>query len=358
MKELLSNEEIDTLVELFRAEGEALKDQEVQTLRDVATGALDLGTVISPVDMLKPNRFTSDQLHAANRFFASTATSIAALVSDRLRIEASCDCVAVEQQRFGDWTEHNGQPGGAYVLSTEPFQLPIVMTVTSGFLHGAVDRILGGSGRVEGRVPELSEAAHSVASTLIEPIVERLAASLSELTPLSARIERRIASLSLAQTVGPNDVVLTLYFQVASDSVHGDVRVALPFPIAEAVVSRLALGRTPEYDASPGSAREAVARALSEGELDFRVALGTARLEVRDLLTLAVGDVVVLDRRVDDPADGVVETETRFQGRIGTRGRSRAFRVTRVMENSDGRNRSTDDARDGAGAGHPVRAGA
>ena len=78
MKELLSNEEIDTLVELFRAEGEALKDQEVQTLRDVATGALDLGTVISPVVMLKPRagvriRFVPDQCmvigSAMTRFF-------------------------------------------------------------------------------------------------------------------------------------------------------------------------------------------------------------------------------------------------------------------------------------------------
>lgn len=335
MKELLSNEEIDTLLELFRAEGAELQEEEVHDLKDAVQDVVhDVleggGQTVSPVDLLKPNRFTSDQHGAAERFFSSMATTLAATMIDRLRLDLVCDCVAVEQLRFGDWQQRCGAPSAIYVLSTSNYDVPLLLTMSAPLLHGSVDRILGGRGRAEEPLPAPTEAMHTVAQSFVEPLVERLDSSLRELMNTEVRIERRVGNQALAQIVGPNDVVLSVYLQVSGEELHGDLRLVLPFAQAEVLLSRLGHGRTPDYDAAPGSMRGTVTRSMRGVALDLAAVLGGADLALRDLLELGAGDVLPLRRRVGEPVEVLVQGHRKFLASPGCRGRARALRIEHV----------------------------
>ena len=74
---------------------------------------------------------------------------------------------------------------------------------------------------------------HSVAESFVGPLVERIWQSLGELAQFTGRPSRRLASQAMAQIVGPNDVVLSVYFQISGDTVNGDLRLVLPFALAE-----------------------------------------------------------------------------------------------------------------------------
>ncbi|MEO6593318.1 MAG: hypothetical protein ABIP94_01035, partial [Planctomycetota bacterium] len=104
MNEILSNEEIDTLLEMFRNEGGALEAKPA-----VAVAAIQMapvpGRVVSPVDLLKPNRLVREHLRGIERYFESAGKLLSATISDRLRLDTRCDCVAVEQMRFGSWLD-------------------------------------------------------------------------------------------------------------------------------------------------------------------------------------------------------------------------------------------------------------
>ncbi|MBK8977802.1 MAG: FliM/FliN family flagellar motor switch protein [Planctomycetes bacterium] len=332
MKELLSSEEIDTLLELFRAEsGSSLAERDVHELREVVDGVLQ-DAVVSPVDLLKPNRFTSDQIDAAERFFSTTATALAATMMDRLRLDLVCDCVAVEQLRFGDWQARSGAPAAIYVLATPPFDAPGLLTMSARLLHGSVDRILGGTGRVDEPLPQPTAAVNAVAESFVAPLVERLAVSFAEVVKMGCAVERRVGSQALAQIVGPNDVVLSAYLQVGGDQLNGDLRLVLPFAQAEALVSKLGHGRTPDYDAAPGSMRAVVAEAMRPVSVDVVALLGRAELSLRDLLDLQAGDVLAVDRRVGQPLEILVQGRRKFLCTPGRRGRARAVRVETVEQ--------------------------
>ncbi len=327
MKDLLSNEEIDTLLELFRAEGVGLAEKEVGELREAVSEVLEAGTAVSPVDLLKPNRFTRDQLDAVERFLSSTASGLAAQLAEKLRVDLICDCVGVEQQRFGDWQAHLGSVASIYVLTLPPFEVPALLTLSDALLHGAVDRILGGSGRLEDPLPPATDAVHSVAESFVGPLVERIWQSLGELAQFAGRPSRRLASQAMAQIVGPNDVVLSVYFQVSGESVNGDLRMVLPFALAEQLTGRLAHGRTPEYDAAPGAMREVVRAGVGEVVMEVGAVLGRTELSLRDLLALAPGDVLTTDRQVGEDLEITVEGVARLRGELGRRGRQRAVRI-------------------------------
>ena len=141
MNEILSNEEIDTLLDMFRSEGGALDDDgAVGAKSDMPIVAAD-NRVVSPIDLLKPNRLGREQLRGIERHFESAGKFLSATISDKLRTDIRCDCVAVEQQRFGAWLDAVPGPVAFYVLGMKPFQYPCLLTASTSLLYGAVDRM-------------------------------------------------------------------------------------------------------------------------------------------------------------------------------------------------------------------------
>ena len=164
MNEILSNEEIDTLLQMFRSEGAALEVEPQPRLPASLQMPVD-DRVVAPMDLLKPNRLGREELRGLERYFESAGKMLSATMSDKLRLDARCDCVAVEQLRFGTWLEQLPGPVAIYVLDMKPFRLPVLFTASTSMLYSAVDRILGGSGKINKVPKEFTVAEYTVAAT-------------------------------------------------------------------------------------------------------------------------------------------------------------------------------------------------
>jgi flagellar motor switch protein FliM len=323
VNEILSNEEIDTLLDMFRA---AAVDEEgagaaaVQVPRDDGVNA---------VDLLKPNRLAREQLRGLERFFESAAKMLSATISDKLRLDTRCDCVAVEQHRFGPWLEHLPGPSAIYVVKMEPFRLPVLFIASTSLLYGAVDRILGGSGRVTKVPKDFTQAEYTVADALVGPCLDRIVESLEDVVPLKWTIDNRVCSPSMAQILPSQDIVLSVYFQTSGEFLIGDLRLVLPFAAMEPYLERLGADGASRLE--PGSMRELVARSVRGVPLDLAVELGNARITLRQLLELQAGDVVALDTRLGTPAVVPVQGRPKFRGQVGRIGNRFALRIADVM---------------------------
>ena len=152
MNEILTNEEIDTLLDMFRSEGAALGPEPAKGPGPRAPIADPAGRVVSPIDLLKPNRLGREQMRGIERYFESAGKLLSATIGDKLRIETRCDCVAVEQLRFGSWLEQLPGPVAIYVVQMEPFRLPVLFTASTSLLYGdyAAQPALGYADRRQG----------------------------------------------------------------------------------------------------------------------------------------------------------------------------------------------------------------
>jgi flagellar motor switch protein FliM len=340
MSELLSNEEIETLLDMFRAEGVELDDKSVQDLSRVAAGLLEDDIVVNPVDLLKPNRVGRDVLSALERYLENGAKSIASCVSDRLRIDVSCDCVSVEQLRFGRWLEQITTPVAIYVLEMSPLPQPVLLSVTTGMLYGAVDRILGGTGQVQ-RVPlDFTAAEFIVADALVGPCLDCITTSIKDIVELRWEIKRRFCNVSMAQVMPGRDIVVAIHFQIGGEVLSGDLRLVLPLiPLEPHLVSIDRDGGT-GMRVKPGSMRDIVAEQLMEVRLGLSVQLGETRVPLRNLIGLAEGDVIALDTRVGDDLIAPVQGRPKLRGQVGVDGNRYAFRVVAVDEAKGPREKS------------------
>lgn len=330
MKELLSNEEIDSLMEMFRSDDSGLELAEVPGFaHEIVGDPMERDAVVSRVDLLQPNRLPREQMSGLERMFENSAKAVGRCMSDRLRYAMHCDCVAVEQLRFGTWLQLVGADVVVYVLEAPPLEAPLLLSVTTNLLHGSVDRILGGQGRIQDAPKDFSEAELAVADAFLEPIVGRLAASMAELLALDIRIAGRFRPAALPHVLLAQDVVLSAHLQTGGDLLLGDLRLVLPY-VALAPHLR-SFGRGGLAGSRPGGRRAELARAVQTVPIDFTVELGGGELSVGRLLDLRVGDVVPLRRGRGEPLIAPVAGVPKFSGRVGTRGRRLAFQVAGVI---------------------------
>lgn len=328
MNEILSNEEIDTLLQMFRAEG-AVEAEPRPGAKVASPVAATTGRVVSPVDLLKPNRLGREQLRGIERYFESAGKLLSATISDKLRIDARCDCVAVEQMRFDSWLQQLPGPASIYVVAMEPFRQPTLFTASTSLLYGAVDRILGGSGKVQKVPKDFTAAEHTVAEALVGPCLDRICEALAEVVKLKWTVQNRFCNPSMAQILPSQDVVLSVYFQVTGDFLIGDLRMVIPFIALEPLLERFC--RDSVSSLEPGALREKVSNTVREVPLDLAVELGSARIRLRQLLDLQPGDVIPLQARLGEPAIVPVMGRPKFTAHVGRIGNRMGVQVADVM---------------------------
>ncbi|HEX6811795.1 MAG TPA: FliM/FliN family flagellar motor switch protein [Planctomycetota bacterium] len=328
MNEILTNEEIDTLLEMFRSEGGIAEPQ--SAMASAPALAAHSGRVVRVVDLLKPNRLGREQLRGLERCFDSAAKLLSGTISDKLRLETRCDCVAVEQQRFGTWLDHLPGPVSIYVVRMSPFRLPVLFTASTSLLYGAVDRIFGGSGKVAKVPKDFTAAEHAVAEALIGPCLDRICESLKEVVKLKWKILNRFCNPAMAQVLPAQDVVVAAYFQAAGDLLMGDLRLVMPFESLEPLLDRF--GRDSVHRAEPGAMRKHVSASVREMPLDVAVQLGGQnQIRLSRLLDLQVGDVVPLSAREGELAIVPIMGAPKFTATVGRIGNRFGARVVDVM---------------------------
>lgn len=329
MNEILSNEEIDTLLDMFRTEGAALETEVSDPEPTMAPIEAPDGRVISHVDLLKPNRLGREQLRGIERYFESAGKLLSATISDKLRLDTRCDCVAVEQLRFSSWLEQLPGPVSIYVLEMEPFRQPCLLTVSTSLLYGAVDRILGGSGKVKAVPKDFTAAEHTVAEALVAPCLDRICEALSEVVELKWNIANRFCNPSMAQILPSQDVVMSIYFQATGDFLIGDLRLVIPFVALEPLLERF--GRDSVSQLEPGAMRQTMGETVNEMPVDLSVNLGASRIRLGQLLKLQTGDVIPLATRFGQPAVVPVMGKPKFTAHLGRIGNRLGARIADVM---------------------------
>lgn len=331
--EVLSNVEIEALLDMFRAEEAHIEQPSEEDFSRVAgADAEPRGPVISRVDLCKPNRLARDHIGALERCGESAARAIGATTSDKLRHDMVCDCVAVEQLRFGNWMSQLSGPVAIYVVRFPPLEQAALLSISTGLLYSAVDRILGGSGNVGNTNNELTAAEYTVADAFVGPALDHICRSLEGLGELSWEIEERFSNPSAAQILGMHEVVVSVYFQVTSELMMGDMRLVLPYAALEPRLGGLAKSRVGSFNLDPGQMRDSIEVAMREVEVDMAVQLGETEMSIRDLMSLGVGDVVPLDTSVGSLLTAPVQGVPKFLGSIGTRGRRLAYRVHSAID--------------------------
>jgi flagellar motor switch protein FliM len=122
--------------------------------------------------------------------------------------------------------------------------------------------------------------------------------------------------------------------------VEGLINVCLPYLTLEPVMDKLntKFWYSSQQDVAEESFSEDIEKLISKAAVPVTAVLGNSSINVSDFAALQIGDIIRLDRKVDDELEIYVGDIKKFTALPGASGKNYAVRVTTILreEQEDG----------------------
>lgn len=319
-----------------------LSQQEIDDLlRDLASrpreGAGETGAAV-PVsgdevlayDFRRPSKFSRDQLRSLERIHQQFGRLLGIMLGVRLRTEVSVRVVSVQQLTYGEFIRSVPNPSLLAVIQFGQGGDRIVMELSLELAMHVYERLAGGTGpsRIAGREPTDIEL-HVLRKQLLGLTADAYRQAWSSLVELPMAFQDLETNPTYLNLVLDQDTVMWIALEVEIREVSDRLNICLPHSALEPLLPRLAhefMLRIPAR--SRAGERERLERLLKDTVVSVQAILGRVDLEVRELMDLRIGDVLVLGTGIHDEVRMYVADRPKFAGRIGRIGSRLAVRLT------------------------------
>ena len=328
---VLSQREIDALLnaDASEAEPDALAAASPQARKDAARR-------IKPYDFRHPEKLSKEQIRGLQIIQQGVAGTLAASFSGRLRAPVEARLSALERGIYEEYVTQIGTSSIVVNIDMNPLQGYAVAAFGLDVAFGIIDRLLGGKGKRTAKA--INRDLTDIEIALIRHIGMDIARSLIEpwarVTELVPDVTEIAAGVQVLHAIPPSEFVITAWYEVRFAEQIGGISLCFPLTILEQILPKLT-GQS-LFENRPNRLLSEESRVQSEQLLPMnvrmRAMLGHTRVDAGDIANLQPGDVILLDREVDEPVRVMIGNCERFAGFVGTRGRKLALQLSGVVD--------------------------
>lgn len=332
MAEILTQAEIDALISSLVSEeqGEEAghKKEEVRHHgpRRVRT-----------YDFRRPDKFSKEQLRTIQVIHEGFARLLTTFYTATFRTVVQLVVGSVDQVTYSEFIRSVHNPSVICPFTLNPLQGTCVLDINPVVAFPMIDRMFGGPGSALPRVRELTDIEQTVMMRVIRGTLEAYQeawSNLVEFTPEAGALE---TNPIFVQVAAPNEIVVTIAIDVRVGEHVGVITFCLPYLTLEPVMPKLSTRNwfgTGAVRAQP-EGRAALERRVGGALVPVTVELGATELTIGELLDLQPGDMIVLNRRVDEDLLVYVGNQPKFLGRPGQRSGRLAVKLTDLAAKGD-----------------------
>jgi flagellar motor switch protein FliM len=193
---------------------------------------------------------------------------------------------------------------------------------------------MGGPGQVQESGRELSEIERALLDQIVQIILEEWCNNWAVIKPLKPAVLGCESSGRFLQTAPPQTNMLTLAMDAALGDCRGQIQLAFPYPALEPLLRQLCGTAEPsvEAPAAPAAATAKWNRCLDEVELPVTAEWQGLELSARQILHLAVGDVLQINPQLARQVTVRLGELAKFNGRLGTVAGHWAVELTQAIK--------------------------
>lgn len=322
MSEVLSQGEIDALLN-------ALKTGELD-----AKGIVEekVEKKVKKYDFKIPNKFAKDQLRTLQMIHENFARLLQTYLSGYLRALVQIEVVSVDQLTYYEFSNSMPNPSTLGIVEFSPLNGSVLIEISPNVSFAMIERVLGGTGYAY----ENNRTFTEIELTLIEKIIGQILNLLKdpwknviELRPKFKKIE---TNTQFAQIVSPNETVALITLSATIGMTEGMIHICIPHMVIEPIISKLStkfwFSGIPK-DISNTDIKY-IERKIETTSLPLNVILGKCNLTVKDIIRLQTGDVILLNKSINDYMEILVGKKLKFYGVPGVKKNKVAVKITKV----------------------------
>lgn len=323
MSQILGQDEVDALLK-------GIGGGEVETEQDVVSKIGDESAAI--YDLTRPDRAIKlPKLVVITDKFARTYRIT---LSNTIRKLAEVSFEKTDVKRFDEFLKEIPVPANINIFSMDPLRGLNLLLIDSGLIFYFVDILFGGTGtsrtKVEGR--EFTSIETTVIKKIALTIFEDWAKSWDSILPLKCQYIRSEVNPQFAMIVPPNDVVVSISFNIEIENVEGMITICIPFSNLEPIKDKLTGDSFIEDTKKDPFWEKSLHKVIHKVPVYLKAELGRTVVKGRDLLNLSVGDIIPLNKFSSDDLLIYVEGLVKFKGQPGTYHGNNSIKITDLIE--------------------------
>jgi len=209
----------------------------------------------------------------------------------------------------------------------------MVMEMASNLGFAIVDRLLGGAGAALDKERDFSEIELTIIERIFSICVNLLREPWENVIKVTPRLERIETNSQFAQIISPTETIAIITINLKIGDVEGLMNVCLPFTLLEPVMDKLNtkfwFANMQEKD--PTMYGDVIENIISKTKVPIKAILGGSKVNVADFVNLQVGDIIKIDKKVDQELDVYVGNIKKFNALPGYFEDKYAVRITDVI---------------------------
>ena len=274
MADILSQEEIDALLEVVEEEGDTLSSEAEPT---------DTRQVIL-YDFKRPNRVSKEQLRAVKGIHDKMARNLASQISSIMRSIVEIQLHSVDQMTYGEFLMSLPSPTSFNVFSIKPLDGNCIIEINPSIVFPMIDLLLGGLGESYEATRGLTDIELNLLDAILRIIMQRLKEGWAPITDMYPTVETKESSPNVVQIVSQNEIVIMVVMEIIIGNSSGMINLCYPVIYLEPILSRLAnrdimLGET----SAKKSRNKELNTLISRAEVFNEAIIGQAELSVGEL---------------------------------------------------------------------------
>jgi flagellar motor switch protein FliM len=265
-----------------------------------------------------------------DRLVRLMTTSLRNFTSDN--VEVSLD--RITSVRFSDYLNSIPLPAILAVFKAEEWDNFGLATVNSSLIYSIIDVLLGGRRgqsaiRVEGRPYTTIET--NLVKRMIEVVLADAELAFKPLSPVKFNIDRLETNPRFAAISRPANAAILVRLRIDMEDRGGNIELLLPYATIEPIRAVLLqmfmgekFGRDPIWEGH-------LATEIGQAQVGVDAVLYEARLPLRQIMSLKVGDTLTLELKPDALVTVRCGDVTLTEGRMGKVGDRVAVRVAKPL---------------------------
>lgn len=321
--DVLSQNEIDALLAALSSgemDAEELKKEDTQKK-------------VRSYDFKRATRFSKDHLRSLTRIHENFARFLTTYFSTQLRTFVQINVVQVEQLPYDEFIRSIPKMTILNIFEAEPLEGRMVLEVHPNVAFAMLDRLLGGSGTTPSKVNALTEIENIIMERMFSRALETLQDAWKTVADLYPRLEALETNPQFMQIASANDTIALISLSTKIGDTTGMINLCIPHVVIEPIMPRLSVHHmfVTHKKTKTTEESESLQFRVNKAKLPVIAELGHSQISVREFLGLAIGDVITLNKSVDEGLHVKVGEKLKFIGSPGTVKGKVAIQITDIV---------------------------
>ncbi len=324
MPEILSQQEIDQLLNNIKSGTTETKVEQTHDKEAIL------------FDFRLPNRISKNQLRILRSIFENFAESFSSFLVTKLQTVVNINVTSVDQIYYSEYILSVSNPACLFPFDIKNTDVKGILELNNDLALSLVDKLLGGNGLGTKQTKVITPIEQKVLRVVVDRVMLDLRKAWQTVGDFEFEVERFEPDIDFAQITSQSESVLLISFEILIGEQSYLLNICFATFAFDNILARLSTQKLSSIRSTKYygiTAKEVLTHHLAKTKLPLKVEFGLAKLSVKEIMEMEVGDIIRLETKINDDQKVRTGNQLLFLGRLGMVNNHKAIKVTNKVLN-------------------------